>query len=357
MRGTRAALCGGMLTPCLLLTAMGLLGAFDIAWFHTHKARLTAHAASRREVWLHVARGVVYAAQFALVPNVRFAGGWYGAFVGLFVADIAIAALDVAVETASRRAQGGLPAGEYFMHITLSVLAGAYLHALAVSTASWRALPTGLALEAHAPAPLRVALGGMALASLAVAAVEAITLIEASLPKPPPIHVEVSLRTTRQALWDVTQDHRVHPDWDHRFSRIALLDDTIRTGTRMTYEKSILGVTIRGWGRYKLHRPMRQSTFEFGSTDARSLIRRGVGLWLYRERGDGRVVFSTSYTYDVRWGVFGRIVDRLAFRPLFQRETERSFRRLAERYFPSGASPVRGATGRKPAREPTAEFA
>jgi hypothetical protein len=126
--------------------------------------------------------------------------------------------------------------------------------------------------------------------------------------------------------------------------------DAIRTGTSMLYERTVLGLTIRGHGRYKLHRPCRQSTFEFWSDDARSLIRRGVGLWLYKVIDDGVVELSTSYTYDVRWGLLGRLIDRLIFRPFFQRETERSFRRLAERYFPEGASRVAGARGRKPER-------
>jgi len=33
----------------------------------------------------------------------------------------------------------------------------------------------------------------------------------------------------------------------------------------MRYERDLLGMTIRGFGRYKLHKPMRQSTFEFWS--------------------------------------------------------------------------------------------
>jgi hypothetical protein len=303
---------------------------------------------------VHVARSVVYAMLFAIVPNVRLTGAFYAAFVLLLVIDVAVAAIDVALEPASRRAQGGLRPGEYFMHIVLSVLAGAYLHAMASSTAAWRTLPTAVTFEPHAPPLLRVALAVMALGAFTVAICEGAAAV-AALP-PRPIHVAVTLRTTRRALWDFTQDHRVHPDWDHRFSRIVMHDDVIRTGASMTYEKSILGiVTIRGWGRYKLHKPHAQSTFAFGSDDARSLIRRGVGVWLYRDRADGLVDFSTSYTYEVRWGIVGRIFDRLVFRPLFQRETERSFRRLARRFaddplHPSRASRVRGARGRKPER-------
>lgn len=104
--------------------------------------------------------------RLALVPGVRFAGAWYAAFVAIFVADVVIAMSDVIVEPASRRSQGGLPAGEYFMHIVLSVLAGAYLHAVAVATAGWAELPTALTWAAAAPWPLRATLGVMAVGCL-----------------------------------------------------------------------------------------------------------------------------------------------------------------------------------------------
>jgi hypothetical protein len=113
-----------------------------------------------------------------------------------------------------------------------------------------------------------------------------------------------------------------------------MLAEVIRTGTTMLYERDLLGglFTIRGFGRYKLHRPMKQSTFEFWSDDPRSLIERGVGLWLYTPLADGTIDFFTAYTYRVRWGAFGRIVDRLIFRPAILWITRQSFKRL-ERIF------------------------
>lgn len=118
----------------------------------------------------------------------------------------------------------------------------------------------------------------------------------------------------------------------------------------MRYETRVGPVLIRGFGRYKLHRPMTQSTFEFWSDDFRSLIRRGVGLWLYRALPDGRCEFSTSFSYEARWGVFGRFIDRLFFRPLFQALTEASFRRLARNYFSAPRALVLGRDGRLPRR-------
>jgi hypothetical protein len=336
-----------MLTASALLLIIGVLGAFDIAYFHTYRCRLSHRPESRTEAWIHVVRGFIYALQMALVPNVRATGAWFAGWVLLFVADVGIAMLDIAVEPASRKSQGGLPPGEYFMHIVLSVLAGAYLHAIAVASAPWASLPTAIELAPSAPWALRAALGAMAAGCLVVATYEATQLLPRSRPRP--VHVAVRLRTSVRRLWDLTQDHVLHPVWDHRFSRIEMLSDHIQTGTEMLYERTVLGATIRGFGRYKLHMPEKQSTFEFWSTDPRSIIRHGVGLWRYTPQGDGTVVFATSYTYDVRWGALGRVIDRFFFRPFFQGETERSFRRLARLWFDEPSPRVYGADGRWPA--------
>ncbi|MDB4944437.1 MAG: hypothetical protein JWP97_3971 [Labilithrix sp.] len=340
-----------MLTASVLLLFLGLLGAFDVAWFHHRQAALTSREECRAEAVVHVVRGVVYAAQFALVPNVRFAGRWALVLFGLFAVDAAVAAADVLLEPSSRKKQGGLPPGEYFMHVVLSVLAGALLHA-ALGTA-WRDAhePTSLAWSAQAPDLLRAALAVMSAASLGVALLEAAALLETRLPSPRPIHVSVCVPATRTRLWEITQDHHIHPQWDHRFDHIEMLGERIETGTTMRYTKAVLGVTISGWGRYKLHKPLVQSTFAFGSDDRRSLIREGVGLWRYRDVAPGVVELATSYTYAVRWGLFGRIFDRLVFRPLFQLETERSFRRLAREWFGVAKPAVLGAVGRRPARQ------
>jgi len=338
-----------MLTACLLLTAIGLLGAFDVAYFHHYRCKLGSRAESRREVWLHVLRGFAYAAQFALVPNLRLHGAWYAALVGFFVFDAAVALADVIEEGRSRRTQGGVPTGEYAMHLILSVLVGGYLHALLSHSGSWMHAPTAVQWVSapEVPESLRWLLFAMAAGSALVALLEVGQLL-----RPAPVHVKVHIRTSVEALWAVTQDHHEHPNWDHRFDRIIMLSPRIEAGTTMRYEKTLFGITLTGHGRYKHHRPMRQSTFEFWSDDRWSLIRRGVGLWLYRGLPDGLVELSTSYTYEVRWGWLGQVIDALVFRPWIQRETERSFRRLVHRHYPNQQARVAGRAGRKPAPLP-----
>lgn len=339
-----------MFTASCFLVCIGLLGAVDIAWFHAWKGQLTRRVETRAEAFLHVARGFVYALQFVVVPGVRFEGSWFWALTALFVIDAGIAVADVLLEPASRASQGGLKPGEYLMHIVLSVLVGGLLHS--VFDAAWGAWAhsTRLAAREEVPSWLRTVLLCMAVGAALVSLGEAASLWEASWGRPSPIHVRVRLVTTVERLWALTQNHLLHPSWDHRFSRIELLAPTVSTGALMRYEKDLGPFTIRGFGRYVLHRPRSQSTFEFWSDDWRSLIRRGVGLWRYTQVADGRVEFSTSYTYEVRWGLLGRMVDRFLFRPAFQWYTEASFARLAREHFADGASQVLGAVRGAPER-------
>ena len=141
-----------MLAAGVLLLAIGLVGAFDVFYFHRRHARLTERPQARREAWIHVARGVIYTLQLVVVPNVVFAGAWYAAFVALYVADVGIAVADVWCEPASRRELGGLPRGEYLAHIVLSVLVGALLWNLATATAHWATAPTALTWAPAMPA-------------------------------------------------------------------------------------------------------------------------------------------------------------------------------------------------------------
>ncbi len=224
-----------MLTATVLLLVMSLLGAFDIAYFHTYRCRLSHRPESRTEAWIHVARGVVYTLQLALVPGVRFAGAWYAAFVALFVADVSIALVDVAIEPASRRSQGGLPAGEYFMHIVLSILAGAYLHSIAVASLPWASAPDGGRRRARraTAAPGRPRGSWPRAALLLGRGVRGVGAPPArpwpaSAPRrrpPPAPRWRASGTSPRITL--------LHPTWDHRFSRIEMLAEQVVAGTEM----------------------------------------------------------------------------------------------------------------------------
>ncbi len=112
-----------------LLLFFAHLGVFDVLYFHVYKCQLHKRPECQREVFWHVLRHLIYALQFFWVANLRFQG-WALLLLGvLYFCDIFVAWADVLEENRSRAALGGLPRGEYFMHVVLSVFVGCYLMA------------------------------------------------------------------------------------------------------------------------------------------------------------------------------------------------------------------------------------
>ena len=146
------------------------------------------------------------------------------------------------------------------------------------------------------------------------------------------IYVEISIRGTLDELWRRTQVPELHERWDLRFTSIEYLErpdgsaaQLFRYATRIGFGKE-----IEGWGETvgeQVDPDTRTSALKFGSDDPLSLIRAGSGYWKYEQVGDG-IRFITGYDYDVRWGLFGRVIDGLVFRPLLGWATAWSFDRL-----------------------------
>jgi hypothetical protein len=142
---------------------MGWLGAADILFFHTLAHRLRAHPPARAELVTHSLRGPTYAALFALVPNFHFCGAWFVALMALLAFDLGISIADFWIEPESRRDLGGLPRGEYLLHVFLAMLFGALVIAVIVEGAARYEDPTELRwIESGPPVILRVALAVMA---------------------------------------------------------------------------------------------------------------------------------------------------------------------------------------------------
>ncbi len=116
-----------MVAAFYLLLVIGHIGLFDVVYFHYYRCRLHARPECHREVFWHTIRHVIYGLQFLIIANLRFHGAALLVLGGIYAADVFIAWTDVWEETLSRRNQGGLPRAEYFMHIVLSLLVGAYI--------------------------------------------------------------------------------------------------------------------------------------------------------------------------------------------------------------------------------------
>jgi hypothetical protein len=146
------------------------------------------------------------------------------------------------------------------------------------------------------------------------------------------LYVETRIRAAAEIVWERTQDPAQHQRWDLRFTRIHHLPRRAGEPQRFTYAVTVLpGLTVSGTGISAGERTRpdgtRTSALRFASPHPLSPIEAGSGYWRYVPDG-ADVRFLTGYDYVPRWGRLGRVVDRVAFRPLMGWGTAWSFDRL-----------------------------
>lgn len=159
----------------------------------------------------------------------------------------------------------------------------------------------------------------------------------------PGIYVEILIRGDLEKVWTHTQQPELHQLWDLRFTRIHYLPRSSETEPqRFLYATRIgFGLKICGegesTGEHEEASGRRTSALKFWSTDLKSLIKDGSGYWQYIPTQNG-TRFLTWYDYQTRFGAFGRLIDRLLFRPLLGWATAWSFDRL-RLWIDQGVSP------------------
>ncbi|HEV7225817.1 MAG TPA: DoxX-like family protein [Pirellulales bacterium] len=146
------------------------------------------------------------------------------------------------------------------------------------------------------------------------------------------VYVAAEIQAPLEELWRRTQDPLEHQRWDLRFTEIEYLPrpDCSRR-QRFVYRTRMGGLSIAGRGETVGSREsatgQRVSALQFWSDDPKSLIREGSGYWKYIP-GENSVRFLTVYDYRVRYGLPGRLLDTLIFRPWMAWATAWSFDRL-----------------------------
>ncbi|MEV8444276.1 hypothetical protein [Streptomyces sp. Cmuel-A718b] len=161
------------------------------------------------------------------------------------------------------------------------------------------------------------------------------------------LYIEALIRTDPERLWDRTQDPAQHQRWDLRFTEISPLPGPPGSAQRFRYATRVLPfLTVAGTGTSAGERERadgeRVSALRFASPERLSLLAEGSGYWRYVPTADG-IRFLTGYDYRTRWGRFGTVADRLAFRPLMGWATAWSFDRL-RLWCERGVSPARSLT-------------
>jgi hypothetical protein len=152
-----------MIVPTWLLFGLGVLGATDIWLFHKRAHDLHSHVPARAELVTHFLRGPTYCVLFLLVPNFTFHGAALLGLLALLAFDLGISIADFWLEPESRKQKGGLPRGEYLLHVLMAMLYGALVAAVCYESALDLAAPAELRwVEQGAGLPMRAVLAVMA---------------------------------------------------------------------------------------------------------------------------------------------------------------------------------------------------
>jgi hypothetical protein len=137
--------------PLTLLVAAGSLGAVDVFYYHLYRFRLFARAECVAEEITHLVRHAVFLALLVLLSSGSSSRAVDFMILGLFGLDILNSAVDVLLERDSRESLGGLPPGEYLVHILSSLGMGATIATYVLARATLPLAPPAglLALQAH----------------------------------------------------------------------------------------------------------------------------------------------------------------------------------------------------------------
>jgi hypothetical protein len=154
--------------PAYLLCLLGVLGGADIAIFHSVAHGIRSHPDSTMELATHSMRGPIYAALFLLLPNFALLGTFAWILPALFLLDVAVSVWDFWLEQESRRFLGGLPAGEYVLHMLMAMVFGSMVATSLPVIVHSTHEPTKLAYApANVPVMLRLIMLTMGLLVLA----------------------------------------------------------------------------------------------------------------------------------------------------------------------------------------------
>lgn len=147
-----------MSTALLVLCVIAPVGAVDVVYYHLYRFRLFEREASVAEEVTHLVRQACFIGIVALLAMGTPCPTADRALLALFAADLVNSAVDVALETRSRRPLGGLPPGEYVLHFLgtfgSGVATAAYVFERGTAFApapTWQVAPmvvTGVALLA-----------------------------------------------------------------------------------------------------------------------------------------------------------------------------------------------------------------
>lgn len=116
------------ITMIVLLSLFAILGMYDGFYLHIYKYRLYDHKESRNEHLTHTVRGILFPV-ILYCCYLTSSPGWFFAGLAVLGLDIIVTVVDAYMESDSRTFMGGLPRGEYIIHLLVN---GFHFAAIAV---------------------------------------------------------------------------------------------------------------------------------------------------------------------------------------------------------------------------------
>ena len=145
-----------MIVAFYVLSLAGAFGAFDVFYYHIYRARLWTRPQSVYENMTHAIRALLFAVFFILIVHVEVRGSWWLLYPAICAVEMTNSFIDCALEKSSRLDLGGLDAGEYLLHVLLSIMMGAIVTAMLMSTYPSYAEPSYIGLRTLDVPPIMI---------------------------------------------------------------------------------------------------------------------------------------------------------------------------------------------------------
>ena len=130
-------------------------------------------------------------------------------------------------------------------------------------------------------------------------------------------------------VFSYVQDYDRRSEWDVRVKNAERLTAApLGAGARVRYTfNGILGMTFWLEVDYIAYQPPQQSAIKVVRGSWGSIYREAAGSWHFEEVKEG-TRFTTKFSYTLRWGAIGRLMDRLFVRRMSVLETRESLQNL-----------------------------
>ncbi len=142
----------------------------------------------------------------------------------------------------------------------------------------------------------------------------------------------IEIAAPPQRIWDYVQDYRRRAEWDATVARFEPVG-TDRVDKGVTVRIRSAGFpAVEYEAVYVSYEPYTVSAVKLTRPIKNDLFRNAAGSWRYQALDSGGTLFTMTFDYDLSWGIFGVIFDRLFLLPVMRAEIKRSLKNLQQHF-------------------------